>query len=845
MCLSACVLIALAAGTAAGDAPAAPPPNLKEVVVVFKTHYDLGYTDLASDVIENYKTTMIDKALDVCDASRALPPEQRFVWTIPGWPMAEILGAGPERRARVMEALRDGYFVTHALPFTTHTESLELEDLVRGLRFASNIARECGKELARDAKMTDVPSHSWVLPTLLKHAGVDFLHIGCNGASAYPDVPPLFWWEGPDGSRVLTRYDKEYGSPLVPPADWPYPVWLALIHTGDNQGPPNSEDVAKLLEQARQELPGVKVRMGRLSDFSDALLAGNPEIPIVRGDMPDTWIHGIMSMPAETAKARNLRPAIAALEQLDVLLSPGGQPNEIVAAQIADAYEHSLLFGEHTWGMDAKQFPRAYGEDWQRRLAAGEYKKATDSWAEKGRHVEYLDAIGQELNARVASLADAFGGSVVYNSLPWPRKLGAEEIPAGGYRIFDKAPDGTPATDLAIDEAARAIENRFFRVAVDPERGGICSWIDKRTGRELIAQHEAAGFNNYLYERFSQADVDRYMSAYCRMKAEWVEGDFGKPGISPDAPHEDFSIQRGSVRFERNPDFVRAVLEGESGPGTPHKVVLAVTLRAESPYVDVSCSVNVKPDPWPAAGWLSFAFALEQPRFLLGRLGGLVDPAKDAVRGANHDVYCLNTGMAVIGNDGTAIGLCPLDAPVVSLERPGLLRYTPDFQPTQPKVFLNLFNNVWGTNFAQWCDPLPPEWRVRLWVMDSGNGARERVAEDLVRNSWEARAPLISAQSGKPCAKTFGRRGLAVSKPGVIVTAFGPNPDGEGFVLRLWDQAGEDGDCTVTLPEGYRADSVQPCDLRGRPRGPALAVSGNAFSIPLHGNAPASFLLPQ
>ena len=37
--------------------------------------------------------------------------------------------------------------------------------------------------------MTDVPSHSWVMPTLLEHAGVDFLQIGCNPASSSPDVP--------------------------------------------------------------------------------------------------------------------------------------------------------------------------------------------------------------------------------------------------------------------------------------------------------------------------------------------------------------------------------------------------------------------------------------------------------------------------------------------------------------------------------------------------------------------------------------------------------------------------------------------------------------------------------
>ena len=109
--------------------------------------------------------------------------------------------------------------MVHALPFTTHTELLEPEDLVRGLGFSSRLSREAGLPLPRDAKMTDVPCHSWIMPTLLRHAGVDFLHLGCNAASSSPRVPRLFWWEGPDGSRLLTMYTAEsYGTGLVPPA---------------------------------------------------------------------------------------------------------------------------------------------------------------------------------------------------------------------------------------------------------------------------------------------------------------------------------------------------------------------------------------------------------------------------------------------------------------------------------------------------------------------------------------------------------------------------------------------------------------------------------------------------
>ena len=126
--------------------------------------------------------------------------------------------------------IRDGRLVWHALPASLHTESLDLEDLVRGMVFSSRLSRQFGRRLPRDAKMTDVPAHTWVLPTVLKHAGVEFMHIGCNMGSSSPEVPPLFWWEGPDGSRVLTMYSHDYGTSLTPPGGWPYKAWLALIH---------------------------------------------------------------------------------------------------------------------------------------------------------------------------------------------------------------------------------------------------------------------------------------------------------------------------------------------------------------------------------------------------------------------------------------------------------------------------------------------------------------------------------------------------------------------------------------------------------------------------------------
>ncbi|MCR4413094.1 MAG: hypothetical protein NUV77_11800, partial [Thermoguttaceae bacterium] len=75
--LLAVFLLLLAAAARAADGPDAKSdghgsPRVEEVIIAFKTHFDIGYTDMAANVVKRYRTAMIDQALDVVDASRSL-----------------------------------------------------------------------------------------------------------------------------------------------------------------------------------------------------------------------------------------------------------------------------------------------------------------------------------------------------------------------------------------------------------------------------------------------------------------------------------------------------------------------------------------------------------------------------------------------------------------------------------------------------------------------------------------------------------------------------------------------------------------------------------------------------
>jgi hypothetical protein len=186
------------------------------------------------------------------------------------------------------------------------------------------------------------------------------------------------------------------------------------------------------------------------------------------------------------------------------------------------------------------------------------------------------------------------------------------------------------------------------------------------------------------------------------------------------------------------------------------------------------------------------------------------------------------------------VGLCPIDHPLVSLETPGCWKYSRDFVPRKPWVYVNLFNNQWTTNFRMWNEGTWTS-RVRLWSID-----RYDAESSLVTPAWEARCPLEScftADKGTGLLPA-SRAGIELSRRGVLVTAFGANPDGTGRVLRLWEQAGRPGPCEVQLPADLRPGEVQPVDLRGQPAGTPIPVKDGRFVIPLGRFAPASVLTP-
>ncbi len=868
--------------------------NAMRFVLVMKSHFDIGYSALARDVEHEYRTTMIDRALETMEQNaRVAGPGEQFVWTIPGWPMQTILweGQNPARRKRIEEALRRGNLVMHALPYTLETASADVETLARCFIYSSRLARQYGLPLPNDGKMTDVPGHDWILPTLLRHAGVKFFHLGANPTNIQLKQPRLFWWEGPDGSRVLTLFSSGYDSGLLPPADWPHRTWLAMVMGGDNEGPPTAAAVRGWIAAIRKKFPNASITVGRMEDFADALLAEKPDLPVVRGNASDSWIHGLASSPHAMKTLANARPKLFALESLRTLDMAWGVQFQDLAGPIAAGYDHSLRWTEHTWGLANQHFvPGLHGEAFRRAYAAGlppNYEHMVESWKEHDSFALGAEtAAGPRLEAELHTLAENVSVAglrvVVFNPLPWPRdgvvdlafpfmgsiagktavkspddgeaqalqtwgahshrngRFVARKVPPLGYKTYVITGDKPGPATLAGDAQAATIENRWLKVRLDPARGCIASILDKATGAELVETNAAHGFGQYLYQQFDRKECDAYIASYILPQYRGSHGPItGKSVFVPaSARHLEFSPTNTSLEIARNGFSVTAALVPPAGPGE-HTAGLTVTLYADLPCLDLKVNIVGHPATEnPEAGWISLPLAIRDPQWRLRTPGALTDPARDMIEGGNFAFFWTQGGLSVCDPTGRGVGLCSPDAPALSLGEPGIYKFKDRWHNPKAAVYVHLFNNKWNTNFRSFWEGSFSA-RVRLWPI-----AKFDAEKDLVTPSEETLAPLRTGLANCKAGPLLpAARGLALSRRGIAATAFGPNPDGAGTLLRLWEMAGVSGACTVTLPEALKVGAVRPVDLRGRPVGPPLALKDHTFTTELRGFAPASYLL--
>lgn len=797
----------------------------RKIIAVFKTHFDIGFTQLSSEVINRYSTTMLGDVIKTCRATEKLG-NNKYVWTMSAWPLKEALcHASKEDRVEAERLIANGQLTTHALPFTTHTEFLGLEELCRMFVFAKQFSKTYGVSMPITAKMTDVPGHTWALVSVLAMAGVKFLHLGCNSASLPPDVPQLFWWEAPDGKRVLTMYNKGgYGSSLLPPKDWKLDIWPAIIQSNDNIGP-QDENVITLLKDSLKDVDEqFDFSVGTLDTVYKQLIKNDlSALPVIRKDLADTWIHGVGTYPKEVAELRRNRSRLLSYEKLLNIMTECGERGFHEFSQIVSrANENALLFGEHTWGLDVKTtlgYNRYYNKKaFVSHLEDACNKRIMESWQEQRQREENAVAETDKLEKMLAAHFDGTGkknGLAIFNPCAASftgyiditdftaidgLQQDGKHIPvlqASGKRyahVQGVPPLGTitlaSAEQLAetvnISQTAERIimQNGILVAEFDRESGTLTSLIDTTTGKNW-----AKKVGMFDYDVIGSQDITDYLKSYVYRFYDWSTNDFGRMGYPVNFEHYSTENVCSKISVDGNSVIVELIPADQlsvSEYGNAEKVVLTYTLLGDALNLWVDLK-NKPATPMIEGGHMVFDFGIPNPTYTINKVGSVLNPETDIQKDANNILYCLENWVDV--SDGKD-GICVVshDAPLFSIGEQAIYKYQNVYQPhSGSKLYFNLFNNMWGTNFPQWTSG---DFSFAFdFVPHAGS-----VLNSVDQLDRLVHPPIAFYSDGKRCV---GKYENALQVSGASVVAIKSSEE-SGIVLRLKEEHGKPAVCELS-----------------------------------------------
>ena len=186
------------------------------------------------------------------------------------------------------------------------------EALNRATLFSRDLANRGGFDFT-SVILDDVPSAVGSLPTILANAGIKYFIEGVNNERAPYATQGLqnpFYWEGPDGSRVLSHIAGGYGmagglissleqaSERLPGflagyenAGYPYDAVLVNGAFSDNQGV--ASWLPEVVEKWNAQWEYPKLILGRPEDFFRYIEQNfAAKIPVLRADFGTWWEDG-------------------------------------------------------------------------------------------------------------------------------------------------------------------------------------------------------------------------------------------------------------------------------------------------------------------------------------------------------------------------------------------------------------------------------------------------------------------------------------------------------------------------------------------------------------------------
>jgi hypothetical protein len=640
--------------------------DIKRVHVIFKTHLDIGFTDLAKNVIKIYLDEFIPAALTLTEQFRN--NKEKYIWTTGSWLIYEFLEkAPPDLKIRMEQAIESGDIVWHGLPFTTHTELIDSSLYRTGLKLTAILDERFGKKTI-SAKMTDVPGHTRSIIPLLNEAGIKFLHIGVNPACMPPDVPPIFNWQSPDGSEIIVFYQKDYGfNAKIPGADFA----VSINFTGDNHGPHSAAQVKNIYDDLQKQFPNAEIFGSNLNNVATEIYSIRKFFPVITQEIGDTWIHGTGSDPKKVTQLRELmRLRHEWIEKK--LISPGDKQDLKFSIPL-------LMMAEHTWGLDVKTYLKDWDiyspKDFEAARSKANFQKMEQSWKEKR---EYSNDAVAGVNPELAAVAS--------------KAL---------LQLEPDLPDLSSYKKIQNSE----FETKFFEIAVS-DNGSLRKLRNKKTDENWSSGGEIGLF---AYQTFSSVDYDRFFEQYLTQTPQWAIQDLGKPGLGKaNAKSETFTASlKGLYRkSDTTGEWILMELsvsgtDGKLPGGCPGLIYARYFFSSLNPEMEIELSWFKKMAyRLPEAIWFSFIPKISNGRWTIEKMDKIINP-QDVIRNGNRKMHGISNRIELT-DANLNISIHSLDAHLLAIGERNLLNFDNRLLNNSEGVHFCLCNNVWGTNFVMW-----------------------------------------------------------------------------------------------------------------------------------------------
>lgn len=679
--------------------------NIKKVHVVFKTHLDIGFTDLSRSVVSHYLNSYIPAALECARNANNMGKAPMFLWTVGSYLIDYALRTyDAKKRDSLADAIKKGYITYHALPFTTHSELCD-ETLFRaGLGITSRLDGQFDRKTIA-AKMSDVPGHTAGIIAPLCESGVEYLHIGINSVARMPKVPDLFIWENEAGQSVIVNYCRSYGGITQVKG---HDEVLYFMHSQDNMGPPSLDHLKEEFASLCAKFPGAQVFASTLDAYAKSLRRIRHTLPVVRGEIGDTWIQGIGTDPKKVSALRALTRLCSMWDKAGIWRNcntPQQDGRDLRSAFL----EELLLICEHTWGLDTKKYLADF-KNWNRADfdAARKQNLLIDAYGDvpgcesyyafakkefyqlrpafidwDTRSYAFFEASHQEQRQYLSSAAEL---------LPSPLKEEALAL------IEDPQLD-TPA--LASHQLpSHTLETRLsdLTMVYQPD-GNIRLFADDSKGNAL-------SIGPALYQQTGQQSYEKLGAEFLENLddfRDWAMPDNFKPGLDhSDAPKAStlhapacdtkMTLQNGAVKFQGiYPNSLYKTA------GCPEKMACAISCAGESQLLFTYTLHNKPANRKPESIFLPLHLP-QGTKIELQKINTWIDP-KDVIPGGNERCHAVQNLRLTLPSGGTWLAT-PLDTPLLAIGLPELL----DFSRPQvwDTIYFALYNNLWGTNFKMW-----------------------------------------------------------------------------------------------------------------------------------------------